>query len=99
MLLNLDPGITPAHFLNSSPLTVTLDNLPLLPIPKLEAYNAAIRAQTIAASQLLSYLLQCRDALQQDSDAFNKKIADLVSEAQRMKSGIRRTPAKRGSGM
>lgn len=75
------------------------DNLPLLPIPKLEAHNAAIRAQTVAASHLLSYLLQSRDALQQDSDAFNKKIADLVSEAQRMKSSARRMPAKRGSGM
>ncbi|KIM25515.1 hypothetical protein M408DRAFT_331080 [Serendipita vermifera MAFF 305830] len=80
-------------------LNLDPDNLPLLPIPKLEAHNAAIRAQTVAASQLLSYLLQSRDALQQDSDAFNKNIADLVNEAQRIKSGMRRTPAKRGSGM
>jgi hypothetical protein len=59
----------------------------------------AIQSQTVAASNVLSYLLQCRDALQQDSDAFNKKIAELVNEAQKMKSGLKRQPTKRSSGL
>lgn len=98
MLLNLDPGNILAQCSIFVADYSTTDNLPLLPIAKLESHNAAIRTQTVAASQLLSYLLQSRDALQQDSDAFNKNIADLVNEAQRIKSGMKRTPAKRGSG-
>jgi hypothetical protein len=76
-----------------------LDNLPLLPIPKLEAHRTALQAQTIAASNLLTYLLQSREALQQESDAFNQKIAELVNEAQRMKSGTRRQTTRRGGAM
>lgn len=72
----------------------------MLPIPKLEAHIAALRSQTVTASSLLTYLLQTREALQQDSEAYNNRIANLVNEAQRMKSGSKRTatPVKRATG-
>ncbi|PVF96472.1 hypothetical protein CPB86DRAFT_775753 [Serendipita vermifera] len=75
------------------------ENLPLLPIPKLEAHRAALQSQTLAASNLLTYLLQSREALQQESDAFNQRIAELVNEAQRMKSGTRRQTSRKGGTM
>ncbi|KAG8834057.1 hypothetical protein FRC17_009620, partial [Serendipita sp. 399] len=98
-ILNLGPKPEIDHNKIDTLLGLDPDNLPLLPIPKLEAHNVAIRSQIAAASNLLSYLLQCREALQQDSDIFNKKIAEMVGEAQRMKSGSKKLPVKRGSGM
>lgn len=66
----------------------------------LERHLAQIRAQTSNTSALLTHLLQTKDALQQDSDMYNKLIAELVGEAQKMKSGVLgRTPTRRGSGM
>lgn len=57
-----------------------------------------IKAQTAATSATLTYLLQARDALQQDSDTYNKLIGELVGEAQKIKTG-KRVGIRRGSGM
>ncbi|TFY53369.1 hypothetical protein EVG20_g10147, partial [Dentipellis fragilis] len=82
-------------------LDLTHDNLALLPLPELDAHLANIRTQTANTSQLLTYLLQTRDALQQDSETYNKLIAELVMEAQKMKTGVGkgRSVSRRGSGM
>lgn len=98
-ILNLGPKPELDHDRVERLLNLDPENLPLLSIPKLEAHASAIRSQTIAATNLLTYLLQCRDALQQDSDAFNKMIAGMVNEAQRMKSGMKKPPPKRGSAL
>ncbi|TFY75099.1 hypothetical protein EWM64_g8913 [Hericium alpestre] len=81
-------------------LNLQTNDLSLLPIPALEAHLANIRAQTANTSTLLTYLLQTRDALQQDSETYNKLIAELVGEAQKMKTGVGkvRTPLRRGTG-
>ncbi|KAI5119512.1 hypothetical protein M0805_002448 [Coniferiporia weirii] len=63
------------------------DTLTLLPLPTLEAHLTRIRSLTASTSELLAHLLQQRDALQQDSETYNKLIAELVGEAQKMKSG------------
>ncbi|KAI0065936.1 hypothetical protein BV25DRAFT_1610559 [Artomyces pyxidatus] len=80
-------------------LSVAPDQLSLLPLPALEARLSDIRAQTYNTSTLLTYLLQTRDALQQDSETYNNLIAELVGEAQKMKNGKGRAPSRRGSGM
>ncbi|KAA1466756.1 hypothetical protein DENSPDRAFT_831634 [Dentipellis sp. KUC8613] len=82
-------------------LDLTHDNLALLPLPQLDAHLANIRTQTANTSQLLTYMLQTRDALQQDSETYNKLIAELVMEAQKMKTGVGkgRSVSRRGSGM
>jgi hypothetical protein len=56
---------------------------------------------TSDTSALLSHLLQTRETLQQDSETYNGLIAELVGEAQKMKTGAKsRTGAgRRGSGM
>lgn len=59
----------------------------LLPLAKLEAYLSDLKSETTNTSSLLTYLLQTRDALQQDSETYNKLIAELVSEAQKSKVG------------
>lgn len=77
---------------------VFVDNLRLEPLVTLERRLTEIRAQTASTNALLSYLLQTRDALQQDSETYNGLIAELVGEAQKMKSG-KRVPTRRGTGM
>ncbi|OCH92153.1 hypothetical protein OBBRIDRAFT_773827 [Obba rivulosa] len=75
------------------------DSLTLLPLDKLESVLSELKAQTENTSSLLTYLLQTRDALQQDSETYNKLIGELVGEAQRIKTGKRTAPLRRGSGM
>ncbi|KAI0375791.1 hypothetical protein BV20DRAFT_959839 [Pilatotrama ljubarskyi] len=79
-------------------LNLSPDQLSLLPLPTLEAHLSEAKAQTAKASALLTYLLQLRDALQQDSETYNKLIGELVGEAQKMKTGKRTAPSRRGSG-
>lgn len=79
-------------------LTATTESLTLLPLARLERYSADLRQQTANTSALLSYLLQHREALQQDSETYNGLIGELVGEAQKIKTG-RKQPAKRGSGI
>lgn len=76
----------------------SVDSLTLLPLAKLEQHVVDIHEQTANTSALLTYLLQHREALQQDSETYNGLIAELVGEAQKMKTG-RKPPTKRGSGM
>lgn len=71
------------------------DQLNLFPLTKLEKYLADLRLETTNASSLLTYLLQTRDALQQDSETYNRLIAELVNEAQKTKSGKSRAGVKR----
>ncbi|THH14388.1 hypothetical protein EW146_g5929 [Bondarzewia mesenterica] len=82
-------------------LELTEDNLSLLPLHHLEAHLTSLQAQTSKTSALLTYLLQTRDALQQDSETYNKLIGELVGEAQKMKTGIGkgRTAMRRDSGI
>ena len=77
------------------------DTLPLLPLPTLEAHLNTLRALTSDTSNLLTYLLQTREALQQNSETYNGLIAELVGEAQKLKSGSknRTGTGRRGSGM
>lgn len=79
-------------------LSLTPDQLSLLPLASLEAYLSDLRTQTQNMSALLTHLLQTKDALQQDSETYNRLIAELVGEAQKMKS-VGRTPSRRGSGV
>ncbi|RPD67013.1 hypothetical protein L226DRAFT_529405 [Lentinus tigrinus ALCF2SS1-7] len=78
-------------------LNLSSDQMSLLPASTLEAHLADIKAQTAKSSALLTYLLQTRDALQQDSETYNKLIGELVSEAQKVKTG-KRMAVRRGSG-
>ncbi|GLB34001.1 putative protein with domain of unknown function (DUF5102) [Lyophyllum shimeji] len=76
------------------------DTLTIQPLSTLERHLTDLRAQTAATSALLTHLLQARESLQQDSETYNALIAELVGEAQKMKSGKPRTqPVRRGSGM
>lgn len=75
------------------------DQLSILPLASLEAYLSDLRMQTQNTSSLLTHLLQTRDALQQDSETYNKLIAELVGEAQKMKTVGGRVPSRRGSGI
>ncbi|KAI0004955.1 hypothetical protein BJV74DRAFT_805925 [Russula compacta] len=80
-------------------LALTSDQLSLLPLASLEACLSDLRMQTQNTSSLLTHLLQTRDALQQDSETYNKLIAELVGEAQKMKTVGGRIPSRRGSGV
>lgn len=81
-------------------LELNTDALTLVPLSKIEANLAAIKEQTVKASALLTYLLQTRDALQQDSEMYNKLIGDLVSQATQRAGpvGKARNPTRKGSG-
>ncbi|KAL0949317.1 hypothetical protein HGRIS_009393 [Hohenbuehelia grisea] len=79
----------------SALLDLSLESLTLKPLGELERILADIRSQTANTSALLTYLLQTRDALQQDSETYNKLIAELVGEAQKIKTG----KGRKGSGM
>jgi hypothetical protein len=76
-----------------------LASLALLPLSSLESRLTELKAHTAATSALLTYLLQAREALQQDSETYNGLIAELVGEAQKIKTGKGRAPGKRGSVM
>ncbi|VDC07338.1 unnamed protein product [Peniophora sp. CBMAI 1063] len=80
-------------------LSLGYDQLSLLPLPILEKHLADMRAQTAATSSLLTYTLQTRDALQQDSEMYNKLIGELIGEAQKQKTGksLSRGPSRRGT--
>jgi hypothetical protein len=94
-LLKLDTGVnlSSSHDLTND-LCRQADQLTLLPLAKLERCLVDLRTETTNASSLLTHLLQTRDALQQDSETYNKLIAELVSEAQK-NSGQSRTGVKR----
>ncbi|KAJ4479321.1 hypothetical protein J3R30DRAFT_3477524 [Lentinula aciculospora] len=79
-------------------LGLDMENLTLEPLAVLERRLEELRTQTAITNTLLTFLLQTRDALQQDSETYNGLIAELVGEAQRIKSG-KKLPARRGSGM
>ncbi|KAF5387629.1 hypothetical protein D9615_000576 [Tricholomella constricta] len=81
-------------------LNLNPDTLTIQPLSSLERHLADLRTQTAATSALLTHLLQARESLQQDNETYNGLIAELVGEAQKMKSGKPRTnPVRRGSGM
>ncbi|RDB22779.1 Uncharacterized protein C8E11.05c [Hypsizygus marmoreus] len=77
------------------------DTLTIQPLSSLERYLADLRAQMASTSGLLTHLLQVRESLQQDNETYNGLIAELVGEAQKMKSGkpTRTSSIRRGSGM
>ena len=64
-----------------------IETLNLLPLATLEQRLNDLRTQTSLASALLTHLLQTRESLQQDSETYNRLIAELVGDAQRLKSG------------
>ncbi|PFH51376.1 hypothetical protein AMATHDRAFT_142743 [Amanita thiersii Skay4041] len=80
-------------------LALDTETLNLLPLSTLEQRLKDVRMQTEQASALLTHLLQTRESLQQDSEMYNRLIAELVGEAQRLKSGKARTATRKGSGM
>ncbi len=97
-------SLTPGMFLVVESFTgicahCRVDQLSLLPLASLEASLSGLRTQTQNTSALLTYLLQTKDALQQDSETYNRLIAELVGEAQKMKNVGSRTPSRRGSGV
>ncbi|KAM5534266.1 hypothetical protein V8D89_010876 [Ganoderma adspersum] len=79
-------------------LSLSADQMSLLPTSTLEGYLVDMKSQTSKSSALLTYLLQTRDALQQDSETYNKLIGELVGEAQKIKTGKRMNVSRRGSG-
>ncbi|TFK43689.1 hypothetical protein BDQ12DRAFT_731680 [Crucibulum laeve] len=78
-------------------LELDAETLTIQPLSSLERYLSELKAQTANTSTLLTYVLQNRDALQQDSETYNGLIAEMVGEAQKIKSGKPRTANKRGS--
>ncbi|KAF7352609.1 hypothetical protein MVEN_01226400 [Mycena venus] len=80
-------------------LALDSETLTIQSLSTLEGYLTSLRAQTASTSALLSHLLQTRDSLQQDSETYNGLIAELVGEAQKIKTIKGRTPNRRGSGM
>ncbi|KAG6854909.1 hypothetical protein C0991_012099, partial [Blastosporella zonata] len=89
-------GTPPSHFgpkpeLDHAKIQKLLEldpeSLTIQPLTTLERHLADLRVQTAATSALLTHLLQSREALQQDSETYNGLIAELVGEAQKMKSG------------
>lgn len=98
-LLTLKPGMYSFRLvLTDINVCRVIDQLSLLPLASLESYLSELRTQTQNTSALLTYLLQTRDALQQDSETYNKLIGELVGEAQKMKTGGGGTLSRRGSG-
>jgi hypothetical protein len=69
--------------------------LTIQPLSTLERHLVELRAQTASASTLLTHLLQTRESLQQDSETYNGLIAELVGEAQKLKSGKPRSNVSR----
>jgi len=81
----------------ASLLALDPDKLTLLPISALEKYSVDLQEQTINTSTVLTHLLQTRDALQQDSETYNKLIGELVGEAQKIKTSKRVAGGKRST--
>lgn len=80
-------------------LNLSPDQMSLSLLSTLEGHRANLELQTANVSTLLTYLLQARDALQQDSEMFNKQIGELILEAQKMKMTNKMgTPSRRGTG-
>jgi len=99
-LLSLKPGVYLFHgIFTGINVDRVVDQLSLLPLTSLEGYLSELQTQTQNTSALLTYLLQTKDALQQDSETYNKLIGELVGEAQKMKTVGGRTPSRRGSGI
>lgn len=83
-----------------SALTRLPEQMSLSPLATLEGLRTNLKLQTASVSALLTYLLQTRDALQQDSEMFNKQIGELILEAQRMKTSNKGgPPTRRGTGV
>ncbi|KIY69761.1 hypothetical protein CYLTODRAFT_420449 [Cylindrobasidium torrendii FP15055 ss-10] len=80
-------------------LSLDMNAVSIEPLATLEHHLKELRVHTAQASARLTYLLQTRDALQQDSETYNGLIAELVGEATKAKSGKGRNPIRRGSGM
>ncbi|KAJ6628869.1 hypothetical protein B0H10DRAFT_1940237 [Mycena sp. CBHHK59/15] len=80
-------------------LALDAETLTIQPLSTLEGYLASLHSQTLSTSTLLSHLLQTRESLQHDSETYNGLIAELVGEAQKIKTAKGRTPIRRGSGM
>ena len=81
---------------------ILVESLTMQPLANLERYLADIRMQTADTSSLLTYLLQIRDSLQLDSEMYNGLIAEMVGEAQKLKSGkpsSRTASIRRGTGI
>ncbi|KAH6915052.1 hypothetical protein BKA70DRAFT_1257849 [Coprinopsis sp. MPI-PUGE-AT-0042] len=77
-------------------LSDDIESLKIDSLPNLERMLSELKMQTANVSSLLTYLLQSRDALQQDSDTYNGLIGGLVSQmAQKVKSG--KPPTRSGS--
>lgn len=103
------PGAQAAHFgpkpvldmarINKS-LQLNAESLTMQPLANLERYLEDIRLQTADTSSLLTHLLQARDSLQLDSEMYNGLIAEMVGEAQKLKSGKppRTASIRRGTG-
>ena len=98
-LLELDPGGIYIHaiYLASCRLIIA-GMLTIQPLSRLERHLAELRIQTASASTLLTHLLQTRESLQQDNETYNGLIAELVGEAQKIKSGKPRV-SRKGSAM
>lgn len=73
----------------------TAENLNIQPLAVLERHLADLRTETANTSNLLTHLLQTKDSLQQDSETYNGLIAELVGEAQKIKSGKQWTGNRR----
>jgi hypothetical protein len=81
-------------------LTRLPEQMSLSPLATLEGHRANLKLQTENVSTLLTYLFQARDALQQDSEMFNKQIGELILEAQKMKTTNKGgPPSRRGTGV
>ncbi|CAL1701177.1 unnamed protein product [Somion occarium] len=80
-------------------LNLKPDDLSIMPVRMVESHLKALQDHTVQTSALLTYLLQTRDALQQDSETYNKLIGELVGEAQKMNTGKRLAGSRRGSAM
>ncbi|EKM80025.1 hypothetical protein AGABI1DRAFT_113255 [Agaricus bisporus var. burnettii JB137-S8] len=76
-------------------LALETENLNIQPLAVLERHLADLRTETANTSNLLTHLLQTKDSLQQDSETYNGLIAELVGEAQKIKSGKQWTGNRR----
>ena len=95
LLLSLDLGLCDMHYLICMSLNLGVaETLNLLPLATLEQRLNDLRTQTVLTSTLLTHILQTRESLQQGSEMYNRLIAELVGEAQRLKSG---KPLRTGS--
>jgi hypothetical protein len=98
-LLNLSPGTCCRYVILNNNLDRLSEQMSLSPLATLEGHRANIKLQTDNLLTLLTYLLQARDALQQDSETFNKQIGELILEAQKMKTTNKGgPPSRRGTG-